>query len=104
MVFVKQEIEAGTDLTAWRRHIAKNMKLTDSTISPGCYTVIVRFIVDKYGNLSDFKIEKDPGYGLGAQLIKTIRSYQGTWKPAVQCGRAVNAYKKETFTLTVKDE
>jgi len=73
-------------------------------IPAGCYTVVVSFIVDKYGNVTDVKAEKNPGYGLGAMAVNAVRKYKGTWKPAAQCGRYVKSYKKETITFNITNQ
>src|SRR5687768_8612210 len=66
-IFTKVENEAHPDMAAWNRYLNQQARLPDSVakeIPPGCYTVVVTFIVDIYGGITEVKSEKDPGYGL----------------------------------------
>jgi periplasmic protein TonB len=99
--FQKVENEAGTDWKAWRKHMGEQLDKVDWTDSmianmpTDGYTVEVKFIIDKYGRITEVFATKDPGFGLAAQAVKMIKSYPGKWNPAIQCGRNVNAYRKE---------
>lgn len=105
-VFTKVEIEANTNAKAWIEHVRKSTQLPDSIlkeIPPGAYKIIVQFIVDKHGNIGQVKAKNDPGYGLAKKAEKIILSYKGTWQPANQCGRNVNAYKVQPVIFIIKD-
>jgi periplasmic protein TonB len=96
-VFTKIEIEAQTDMKQWNRYIMKNLTVPDSSLAQSGMAnlnVVVSFIVDQYGRMTDVKVEKDPGHGLGARIVKVVRNYPGTWTPSIQCGRAVKSYKR----------
>jgi hypothetical protein len=102
LVFTKIEIEAQTDMKQWNRYIMKNFPAPDSTALQSGATnlnVVVLFIVDQYGRMTDVKVEKDPGHGIGARIEKVVRNYPGTWTPSIQCGRAVKSYKKIPITV-----
>lgn len=105
-IFTRVEIEAHTDPAAWHRYLHRNLKL-DSTykdVPPGCYTVVVSFVVDIYGGITDVKVVSDPGYGLGQVAAKAVRNYKGKWTPASQCGRLVKSYKKQPIIFTLTSE
>lgn len=104
-IFTKVEVDANTDLQKWQQHLKKATQLPDSIlqkIPAGEYTAMVQFIVDKYGNMTEIKLESDPGYGLGKIALHVIRSYKGEWRPANQCGRSVNAYRKQPVKFVVE--
>ena len=106
-IFTKVENEAHTDQNAWHRYLNKNLKLTDtanSGVPPGCYTIIVSFVVDIYGTITDVIAVNDPGYGLGGMVVMVIRNYKGKWTPASQCGRLVKSYKKQPVIVTIQSE
>lgn len=97
-IFEKIEINAHTDRAQFARYLMRHITLPDSLIEEkgvANLTVVVSFIVDQYGRVTDVKAESDPGYGLGARAVKIIKNYPGSWTPAVQCGRQVKSYKKE---------
>ncbi|MCF3108399.1 energy transducer TonB [Niabella sp. CC-SYL272] len=67
---------------------------------PGKYLVIVQFVVDTKGNVSDIKVLKDPGFGIGEEAVRVI-SISGKWIPAMQNKRPVKAYRKQPITFMV---
>lgn len=58
--------------------------------------VMLGFVVEKDGTLTDIKVLRDPGYGVGKVAEKVLRSMP-KWKPAVQNGRSV----RSQFTLPI---
>ena len=104
LVFTKVPIEAGTNEKAWADHIKRRTQLPDSiskNIPVGTYKITVQFIIDKMGNIGDIKALNDPGYGLAQRAERIVSSYKGEWRPAVQCGRQVKAYRKETIVFVI---
>jgi protein TonB len=103
-VFEKIEVNATTDQKKWNDHINIKTQLPDSAIKdipPGTYKVNVQFIVDVHGNMGQIKALNDPGYGLTKRALNAVSSYKGEWKPANQCGRNVNAYRKQSIVFIV---
>ncbi len=58
--------------------------------------VIVKFIVEKDGSLSDIVILRDPGYGAGREALRVL-STMPKWKAAIQNNRKV----RSQFTLPI---
>lgn len=58
--------------------------------------VIVKFIVEKDGSLSDIVILRDPGYGAGKEALRVLQNMP-KWKPAIQNNRKV----RSQFTLPI---
>lgn len=107
-VFTKVENEAefpgGT--AAWTRYVQKNLdgfNPAENGAPPGKYQVIVRFIVSKDGSISDVQAETKFGYGMEEQAINCIKRGP-KWKPALQNGRNVNAYRRQPVTYVVQEE
>lgn len=104
-IFEKVEIEAsfpGGD-AAWRKYLEKNLDASipvKNNAPEGTYTVIVQFIVDKEGNISEVKALTKHGYGMEAEVIRVIRKGP-KWSPAIQDGRMVKAYRKQPVTFMV---
>ncbi|HEV2483036.1 MAG TPA: TonB family protein [Puia sp.] len=64
--------------------------------------MLVQFIVDKEGNVSDVEAVSGPeAGGLREEAMRVIRQ-SGKWIPAIQNGRTVKSYKKQPviFKLT----
>jgi|SRR5687767_9609049 len=106
-VFEKVELEANTNEKTWMEHIKKKTQLPDSIlkdIPAGIYKVNVQFVIDKHGNIGQIKAKNDPGFGLAVRAESIISTYNGTWKPATQCGRNVNAYKTQPISFVVSSQ
>lgn len=74
---------------AWKRFLNQRLGEVD-----GSGTVVVQFIVDKQGKLSDIHAISGPeSGGLREEAIRVIRS-SGRWVPGIADGRQVKAYKK----------
>ncbi|MGK4566019.1 energy transducer TonB [Flavobacterium sp. 3HN19-14] len=63
----------------------KNFRTPDEEVKG---KVIVQFVVEKDGSLTDIKVVRDLGYGTGAEAIRVLKSAP-KWKPGIQNGRAV---------------
>jgi cell wall assembly regulator SMI1 len=104
-VFRKVEIEAsfpGGD-RIWRSYLERNLNANvpvDNKAPEGTYTVIVQFIVDKNGEISDINALTNHGYGMEQEVIKVI-SKGPKWSPAIQDGKPVKAYRKQPVTFSV---
>ncbi len=64
--------------------------------------VYVFFIVEKDGSLTDITVKNDPGYGMGKEAIRVLKSLKTKWNPGILDGKAVRtAY---SLPITVKTE
>jgi len=104
-VFEKVDVEAifpGANM-GWRKHLEKNLDPhvpVENGAPVGYYTVIVQFIVDKTGNISDVKALTNFGYGMEEQVVRVIQKGP-SWKPAIYEGKPVKAYRKQPVTFIV---
>ena len=107
-VFEKVEIEAsfpGGD-NAWRRFLEQNLNAGVPAFKgapAGAYTVVVQFVVDREGRVSDIRALTTHGYGMEAEVIRLLRKAP-RWNPAYQDGKNVRAYRKQPVTFMVIDE
>lgn len=107
-VFEKVEVEASFPggEREWKKYLERNLDANvpiDNGAPEGTYTVIVQFIVDKEGNISDVKALSNKGYGMEDEAIKIIKKGP-KWTPAIQNGRNVKAYRKQPITFLVTSE
>jgi protein TonB len=96
--FTKVEIESqypgGT--SAWMRYLNKNFRYPEDAITNEIQgTVIVQFIVDKEGNVSEVAAVSGPESGGLRQEAVRVIEHSGKWIPAIQNGRNVKSYKKQ---------
>ncbi|ULQ58334.1 TonB family protein [Flavihumibacter rivuli] len=103
--FTKVEIESdypgGT--SAWQRYLNKNLRYPQEAIDNEVQgTVVVQFIVDKEGNVSDVEAVSGP-QELRDEAVRVIKK-SGKWTPAIQNGRQVKSYKKQPITFRLETE
>ena len=93
-------------IPAWSKYLERNLNRdlpVENGAPPGKYTVIVSFIVDKNGGISEVKAENDPGFGTKDEAVRVIKRGPN-WKPAVQNGRQVIYRHKQSITFMVSEE
>ncbi|MDO6429514.1 TonB family protein [Flavitalea sp. BT771] len=102
--FTKVEIESEYPggPAAWLRYLNKNFHYPDDALANEIQGVVmVQFIVDKDGNVSDVQAVSGPEEGgLRAEAIRVIRK-SGTWIPAIQNGRKVKSYKRQPVIFKI---
>ncbi len=104
-VFIKTEQEASFPggVNKWISYLQANLK-ADVPVKNGArrgrYTVIVKFIVSKSGIISAIEAETNYGYGMEQEVIRIIKKGP-KWEPAMQNGRAVNAYRRQPITFVI---
>ncbi len=91
-------------LPAWARFLNKNFRYPDAAQNDNIQgTVMVRFIVDKEGDVSDVEALSGPDQdGLREEAVRVIRK-SGKWIPAVQNGRNVKSYKRQPVIFRIAD-
>lgn len=104
-IFDKVEIEPffPGGAAKWRQYIERNLDAAAPVrkkAPTGVYTVVVQFVVDREGNISDVKALTNHGYGMEEEAIRVIKSGP-RWQPAMQSGQVVKAYKKQPITFIV---
>ena len=103
--FTKVEIESEYPggAAAWQRYLIKTLRYPqeaqDNEIQG---TVVVQFIVDKAGVVSDVEAISGPKE-LRDEAVRVIKK-SGQWTPAVQNGRQVKSYKKQPIQFRLETE
>jgi periplasmic protein TonB len=71
--------------------------------APGRYRVIIQFVVDKDGNVSDIKALTSLGFGMEEEAMRVIKKAT-RWEPAIQNGYKQKAYHKQPITFEVNED
>lgn len=69
----------------------------------GRYSVVIRFVVDVDGSVSNIEALTAHGYGLEEEGIRVIRRSK-KWEPAFLNGVHIKAYKKQVIVFEVVEE
>lgn len=64
--------------------------------------IYVSFVVEKDGSITAIKILRDPGYGLGKEAERVLKSIKTKWSPGIQNGKPVRASYNLPITINIK--
>src|SRR5690606_7017182 len=64
--------------------------------------VIVMFVIEKDGTMTDIKVARDPGYGLGKEAIRVLKSLKTKWEPGIKHGKPVRTAYTLPITVTIQ--
>jgi len=62
---------------------------------------VVSFVVDKKGKITDAKVVRDPGFGMGEEALRVINSFPD-WIPGTQDGEKVKVQYNLPVTFKLK--
>jgi protein TonB len=103
--FTKVEIESSYPggAAAWTRYLLKTLRYPQEAQDNEVQgTVVVQFIVDKGGSVSNVEAISGP-QELRDEAVRVIKK-SGQWTPAVQNGRQVKSYKKQPIVFRLEIE
>lgn len=90
----------------WKAFLERNLNANvpaDNNAPEGSYQVVIQFVVDVEGNVSDIKPLTNHGYGLEAEAVRVLKK-AAKWEPAIQNNIKVKAYRKQVITFQVLGE
>lgn len=87
-------------VAAFYKYVQKNYRVpeVDSDVSGN---VIVNFVVERDGTLTDIKVLRDLGYGTGKEATRMLKAAP-KWKPGIQNGKAVRVSYNLPIKLVIK--
>jgi hypothetical protein len=88
-------------MSKWYNFLQNNFTPPDEPGLKG--KVVVSFVVEKDGSLTDIKVLKDIGYGSGREVERVMRK-SPRWIPAEKNGRKVRCSFIQTFNIENPDE
>lgn len=69
----------------------------------GTMKIFVYFVVEKDGTLSNIKVLRDPGYGLGEEAVRVLKSIKTKWKPGIQNDKHVRTAYNLPISVDIKN-
>lgn len=90
----------------WEKFLLRNLNGNtpiDNGAAPGRYTVMIQFVVDIDGSVSDIRPLTNIGYGMEQEAIRVLRKAT-KWEPAIQNGKEVKAYRRQPITFAVNED
>lgn len=88
-------------LNKFREYIGNNFEKPE--IDNGTtIRVLMSFVIEKDGSMSDIKVLRNPGYGLDKEAIRVLKSLRTKWTPGIKDGKKVRTLY--TLPISVKME
>ena len=87
----------------WRTFLEKNLDPAvpvKNRAPEGIYTVMVQFVVDKQGRVTDIKPLTNFGFGMEDEVVRMLKK-SPAWVPAIQFGKNVKVYRRQPVTFVV---
>lgn len=88
-------------LGAFLRHVMLEFKVPDVKEN-NTYRIFVSFVVETDGSMSNYKVLKDPGFGLGDEAIRTLKTITTKWTPGKIDGKDVRTSYSMPITVNLK--
>lgn len=88
-------------MNAFRAFVSKNIRIPELDQDLNV-KIFVYFVVEKDGTMSNIKVTRDPGYGLGKEAERVLKSMKVKWSPGVQNGKNVRASYSLPISISVK--
>ena len=101
----KKEAEFKGGSQAYIEFLRKNLNPDvpiQNKAKAGVYTVIIKFIVNKNGTVSDVTPETTLGYGMEDEAMRIIKG-SPRWIPASMFGEPVKAYRRQPVTFIISE-
>jgi periplasmic protein TonB len=100
---VQQQSDYPGGMSAWQRFLTRNLRIPQVVIDNRINgTVIVQFVVDREGNVSNVVALSGP-MELRDEAVRVIKK-SGKWIPAMQNGINVASYKKQPIVVRIEEE
>lgn len=89
-------------LNAFREWVGRNYSYPQGAIDAGVKgQIVVSFVVERDGSLTDIKVVKDLSYGTGTAAVNVLKKAK-PWKPGIQNGRPVRVAYTLPITLNLQ--
>lgn len=89
-------------LKGWQHYLLKNLKYPERAMNGSVQgQVIVDFVVDKVGNVTDPYISASVEYSLDEEALRIIKE-SGKWEPAFQNAHNVKSYKRQPINFRLQ--
>lgn len=103
-VFTMVEVEPSFPggIRAFLNYVAENYQFPSAAKEQGVNgKVILSFIVERDGSLTNINIVRDLGFGTGSEAVRILKK-SPKWKPGIQNGRAVRVSYSLPISLQIK--
>ena len=101
---VEVEPEPAGGMQKFYDYLGKKIQYPSAAKEAGTHgKVILQFVVEKDGSLTDIKVLREPGNGLGEEATRVMK-LAPKWKPGVQNGKPVRVQFTIPVNFTLNDQ
>jgi periplasmic protein TonB len=89
----------------WTKFLLRNLNgnvPVDNGAPVGKYRIMIEFVVDTDGSVSNITPLTSMGYGMEQEAVRVLKK-AAKWQPAIQNGRQVKAYHKQVIVFEVEE-
>jgi len=84
-------------------YVGNNFKRPDLDVDK-TIRVYVSFVIEKDGSMTDILVRNDPGYGLGKEAVRVLKSLKTKWTPGMINAKPVRTAYNLPITIKVEAE
>lgn len=82
------------------QYVGRTFRAPEETDGAGQIRVLVSFVVERDGSLTDIKVLRNPGYGVDREAIRVLKALKTKWNPGIYRGEKV----RTLYTLPISVE
>lgn len=97
---LSKEPEYPGGLNAFRKDIYRNLRLPELDQDLRA-SIFISFVVEKDGAMTDIKLIRDPGYGLGEEAARALKAVKTKWSPGLSGGNPVRTLFSLPITVVI---
>lgn len=64
--------------------------------------ILVAFVIEKDGSMTDIRVLRNPGYGLDKEAIRVLKALKTKWEPGIMNGKAVRTAYNLPITVQMQ--
>ena len=88
-------------LNKFREYVGNNFEKPEID-NVAIVKVLMSFVIEKDGSMTDIKVLRNPGYGLDKEAIRVLKSLKTKWSPRIKDGKKVRTLY--TLPISIKME
>ncbi|HSD13901.1 MAG TPA: energy transducer TonB [Flavobacterium sp.] len=89
-------------VAAFLNTVARKFKTPEVDENIKSLKVLVYFVIEKDGTLSNIKVTRDPGYNLGKEAARVLNSMNTKWTPGYKNGKPVRTAYNLPITVNIQ--
>ena len=87
-------------ITTFYNYVGNNFEKQEIDGS-GSIRVYVSFVIERDGSMTDIQVKRDPGYGLGKEAVRVLKSIKAKWTPGIIAGKPVRTAYNLPITVQI---